>query len=168
MLYRDARPLIASGDLLAFSNGGFVSRLIRTWEGGSYSHVGIAWVFRERVFVLAAREGRGVGIDALSTQVPAYWLSTGAAWTPEVERLALEHLGLPYSYPDCLRVALGRPVIHDGEVCSVYAAIVLRAAGLDLPQPSYTPATLVEAMLTHGADLHRLLPDAVPLAAAPA
>ncbi len=91
---------MASGDLLALAYGRFVSRLIRTWTGGSYSHVGVAWRYRDRVFVLAAREGRGVGLDALSTQLPAYWLRTGLLWSDETERLALEGLGLPYSYLD--------------------------------------------------------------------
>ncbi len=106
MTYDEVRPQIASGDLLAFANGRFVSRLIRSWTGGSYSHVGVAWRYRDRVFVLAAREGRGVGLDALSTQLPAYWLRTSLLWSDETERLALEGLGLPYSYLDCARVAL--------------------------------------------------------------
>ncbi len=165
MLYTVARPLIASGDLLAFANPRFVSRLIRSWTGGSYSHVGIAWRYRDRVLVLAAREGRGVGLDALSTQVPAYWLRTGASWSADVEGLALDRLGLPYSYTDCARVALGWATVHPDEVCSVYAAMILRAAGVELQMPSYTPSSLVTALLGRGADMRMILPDPVPLAA---
>lgn len=165
MVYSDARPLIASGDLLAFANPRFVSRLIRTWTGGSWSHVGIAWRYQDRVFVLAAREGRGVGLDALSTQLPAYWLRTGARWSDETERNALDRLGLPYSYADAARVALGGPVRNPYEVCSVYAATVLRSAGIELPLPSYTPSALVAALMERGAEMREIMPDAVRLAA---
>ena len=162
MLYAEARPLIASGDLLAFSNPRFVSRLIRSWTGGSYSHVGVAWRYRDRLFALAAKEGGyGVCLLALSEQLPAYWLKTGATWTDEVEDLATRRLGKPYSYEDCALVALGRPPRHDDRVCSVYAATVLKAAGLALPLPSYTPAALVAAALECGATMRLVLPDPV-------
>ena len=162
MRYAEARPLIASGDLLAFAPRGPVARLIRSWTGGSYSHVGIAWRYRERLFVIAAKEGGyGVCLLALSEQLPAYWLAVGAAWTDAVEDLATRHLGRPYSYEDCARVALGRPARHDDRVCSVYAATVLKAAGLDLPLPSYTPAALVAAALERGAIMRLVLPDPV-------
>lgn len=165
MLYAEARPLIASGDLLAFANPRFVSRLIRTWTGGSYSHVGIAWRYRDRVFVLAAREGYGVYNAALSTQLPAYWIKTGLAWTDAVDDLATSRLGLPYSYSDCARVALGEATHRPDEVCSVYAAMVLKAAGLVLPRPSYTPAGLVDAVMALGADMHMVSPDLSRVAA---
>ena len=162
MRYAEARPLIASGDLLAFTNSRLISRLIRTWTGGSYSHVGIAWRYRDRVFVLAAKEGGyGVCLVALSEQLPIYWIRTGAAWTDAVEDLATQRLGKPYSYADCALVALGRKPHHDDEVCSVYAATVLKAAGLDLPLPSYTPSALVAAALERGAEMRLVLPDPV-------
>ena len=162
MRYAEARPLIASGDLLAFSNPRFVSRLIRSWTGGSYSHVGIAWRYRDRLFVLAAKEGGyGVCLLALSEQLPVYWLKTGVVWTDEVEDLATRRLGKPYSYEDCALVALGRQPRHDDEVCSVYAATVLKTAGLELPLPSYTPAALVAAALELGAEMRLVISDPV-------
>lgn len=161
MLYAEARPLIASGDLLAFRNDRIVSEMIRHWTGGSYSHVGIAWRYRERVFVLAAKEGIGVCCLALSRLGPCAWLRTGVAWTDEVDTLATDRLGLPYSYADCALVALGRRPHHDDEVCSVYAATILQAAGLALPQPSYTPSALVEAVIDAGAEMRAVLPDPV-------
>lgn len=165
MRYAEARPLIASGDLLAFANGGLVSRLIRTWCGGSYSHVGIAWRFDDRLFVLSAKEGGyGVCLLALSEQVPFFWLRTGVTWTRTLRRFATMRLGKPYSYEDCALVALGRKPRHDDQVCSVYAATILQAAGLDLPLPSYTPSALVGALMSLGADMHTVLPDPVPTA----
>lgn len=158
MLYSEARPLIASGDLLAFANHGPVSELIRHWCGGSWSHVGIAWRYRDRVFVLAAREGRGVGLDALSTQLACAWISTGAAWTEDVEAVALDRLGLPYSYSDCARIALGLSTVHPDEVCSVYAATVLKAGRLSLPLRSYTPSALVDAVLASGGEMRVVSP----------
>ena len=142
MLYADARPLIASGDLLAFVKPAVRFAVIRTWTGGSYSHVGIAWRHLDRVYVLAAREPRGVGLDALSTQVPAYWLRTGAAWSADVERLALVASGCPTPMP--MRPGGSRPGPRNPyEVCSVYAATILKAAGVGLQMPSYTPSSLV-------------------------
>lgn len=159
MRYEDARPLIASGDLIAFTADGFVSRLIRHWCGGSWSHVGIAWRYGDRVFVLAAKEGGyGVCLLALSNLTPFAWIKTGAAWTPGVERLALERLGLPYSYTDCARVALGRATVRDDDVCSVYAATILKAAGSTLPLPSYTPSALVDAVMVAGAEMREVEP----------
>ena len=167
MLYTEARPMIASGDLLAFSNAGPISRLIRAWTGGTWNHVGIAWRYRARVFVMAAKEGHGVYNVALSTQLPVYWLRTGIAWTDEIEALATEQLGLPYSYPDCCRVALGLVPRNRFEVCSVYAATILKAAGIDLPEPSYTPSGLVSAMMAHGAEMREIVADSDTLARSP-
>lgn len=158
MRYDDARPLIASGDLIAFSNGGFVSRLIRSWCGGSWSHVGIAYRLGSRLMVLAAKEGGyGVCLLALSNQGAFGWIKTGVAWTPAVEDLALECLGLPYSYTDCARVALGKATVRGDAVCSVYAATVLKAAGSTLPLPSYTPSALVDAVMAAGAEMREVV-----------
>lgn len=54
MRYDEARALIQSGDLLTWRGEGFVRRLIRHGRGASWSHVGIAWRFRSRLFVLEA------------------------------------------------------------------------------------------------------------------
>jgi hypothetical protein len=159
MLYSEARQLIASGDLLAFTSNAFLSSLIRHATGGSYSHIGIAWRYRDRLYLLNAREGAGVELQALSAQLPFHWISTGVRWGAVVEEAALAHLGEPYSYLDAVRVWLGREPQHSAEVCSVYAAMVLRTAGFDLPLPSYTPSALVEAVLARGADLRLIIED---------
>ena len=160
MLYAEARPLIASGDLLAFRNDRLVSGLIRRWTGGSWSHVGIAWRYRDRVFVIAAKEGGyGLCLLALSEQLPATWMRAKVDWTDAVDDLATRHLGKPYSYSDCALVALGREPHHDDTVCSVFAATVLKACGISLPLPSYNPSALVDALLTYGCEMREIEPD---------
>ena len=77
MIYQDARVDIQSGDLLAWSGRSAIGRFIRSWTGGTASHVGVAWVVAGRVLVLEAREGRGVTVRPLSRALPAIWGPAG-------------------------------------------------------------------------------------------
>lgn len=60
MLYEEVRPLIKSGDVIAFSRRGPISRLIETVTDSDYSHVGIAWVISGRILLLEATFAHGV------------------------------------------------------------------------------------------------------------
>ena len=156
MRYDEARSSIRSGDLLAWRGEGFVGRLIRHWTGASWSHVGIAWRFRGRVFVLEAREGSGVGLRAVSNCLPFDHIGADSHWSEDVESFALEHLGKPYSYPDFVRAGLGLRPGFEGEICSEYAAKVLRQAGVFAS--GLTPADLVSSCLELGGEMRAVRP----------
>ena len=66
MIYSAARPLIRSGDILAWRGTAPLAKLIRHVEGGSWSHVGVAWAIGGRVLVLQAQEFTGINITPLS------------------------------------------------------------------------------------------------------
>lgn len=158
MRYDEARPLIRSGDLIAFRGEGWLSRLIRSLSGGSWSHVGIAWVFRGRVFLLEAREGRGVGIRALSEVGAFDWIGINGNWSEAVEALALELLGREYAYADAVLVGLGLAPRAHGEICSEYAGRIVDVVRAKWQIPKgLSPAALVECALDNGASLVHVL-----------
>lgn len=147
--YAKFRPLIKSGDLLAWSGTSSFGNLIRRWTGSSYSHVGIAWVIGDRVFVLEALDGRGVVISPLSNRLSCYHIETRTNWTVtmEAKALALQLIGKPYSYLDALRAGLHLKPRSGGYQCVKYAAEVLH-----LQLPNYVPDTLVSLLLEREAN----------------
>ena len=126
-----------------------MSSLIRRVTSGGYSHVGIAWAFDGRLFVLEARELRGVTIRAASNALPFVHVATGAAWTPRTRRRALAELGKPYSYLDAVRAGLRRPMRNRAAICSAYARERLRDCGLPVPTHVQHPSDLVEWVQDH-------------------
>ena len=83
MIYKQARPMIRSGDVLAWSHRGIRSWhdlkiwLVRMFTRSEYSHVGTAWVVGNRVFVIEAVMPK-VRIYPLSKLGDFYWLQMGA------------------------------------------------------------------------------------------
>jgi len=152
MQYSAARALIRSGDILAWCGTQSISQLIRHVEGGSWSHVGIAWVIGGRVLVLQAQEFSGINIMPLSQLLPVDWISTSIHWTEAVEAKALARVGEAYSYLDALRVGLGlRP--HSDKICSLFANSI---DGFDFSPEGLTPSRLVELLMDNGKFLRRL------------
>jgi hypothetical protein len=153
--HHNLRHDIRSGDLLAWKGTSWVGRFIRHWTGSDFSHVGIAWVFADRVFVLEAREFRGVQITPLSSALPCYWISTGIKWTPALEEAALDEVGQRYSFADAIRAGVGlKPRSANGWQCAEYAAWLLYLARLpDLTRQEAdftfcpTPGELVDNVL---------------------
>lgn len=161
MRYDEARALIRSGDLIAFRGEGWLSRLIRAATGGSWSHVGVAWCFRDRVFILEARETQGVTIRALSEVGRFDWISTAPiAWTDRAETAALADLGRSYSYADAALVGIGLSPATHGEICSEYASKVLHQMEM-APLPSnLSPSSLVSELLDRGFLVRSVEPQA--------
>ena len=140
--YTASRHLIKSGDLLAWSRTGFISRLVRAWTGSTYSHVGVAWVVAGRVFVLEALDGKGVVIRPLSNLLPVYHVDVGVIWTQERENFALKHVGESYSFLDAIRAGFGLQPKHKGWQCVEYASAVI---GYEVD--NHDPETLVNIAL---------------------
>ena len=145
---------IQSGDILAWRGSSALDRLIEHVSGGSYCHVGVAYVAGGTISVLQAIEGAGVNKVALADNLPCDHIPTGLAWTQAVEDFAVRQIGRRYSYLDALEVGIGiKPTDHRGLICSTYARDVLIHAGLKLPLTGMTPSALVDDLLDLGADL---------------
>lgn len=151
MLYSAARPLIQSGDLLAWRGRTPLGRLIRAVTGGSWTHLGVAVHLYDRLFSLEAIEGVGTRLALLSELTPFDWLATDAVWSDDIAGTAFERLGRPYSYTDAALMGVGLPTVMGGDICSEVAHDVLRACGArGLPANPLPPAGLVEAMMDAG------------------
>ena len=145
MKYSDTRPLIKSGDVLAWSHRGWKTwydiklQLVRIWTRSEFCHVGVAWVLADRVFVLEAVSS-GVRMMPLSRLLPCAWISRGI-WNEECERRALKALGSPYSQWDAIRGSLGLLALgaNNRWQCSEYVSYVLGLLFL-------TPAKMVSAL----------------------
>jgi hypothetical protein len=112
MKYLDIRSQIKSGDVLAWSGGSRKSLsdikldIVRIFTRSEYSHVGIAWVIGERVFVVEAVIPL-VRIYPLSKLTPFYLIKTPYSWSKEAEEKMLETVGKPYSQWEAIKAFLG-------------------------------------------------------------
>lgn len=150
MKYADARPLIKSGDLLAFSHGSwkswreFKTMMVRVFTRSTYSHVGVAWVTANRVFVLEAVKPC-TRIFPLSLSGNFYLLPLKAPWTPETEEFALRNIGVPYSEMKAILAFLQPLAKGDMSECAAYVREVLKVDGIDLGKLSRPDAVVSTA-----------------------
>jgi hypothetical protein len=152
MKYADARPLIKSGDLLAFNHGdwetfsGIKTEIVHMATRSTYSHVGLAWVVAGRVFILEAVKPM-IRIFPLSLSGPFYWLAMNAQWKAETEEFALQNVGYPYSELDAVHAFFSN--LPEGSVseCAAYVREVLKKDGIDLGLRSTPDAVVLQAQL---------------------
>lgn len=151
MYYSEARPLIKSGDLLAWSHHGWGSwydikiQLVRIFTRSEYSHVGVAWVIGKRVFVLEATNPH-VRIYPLSKADDFYWIPMGAEWTEEVESYALSKIGEKYSTKDAIKAFFSLPIDNREWECAEYVKEVLAKAKIFLGN-KLIPSKIVQRAL---------------------
>ncbi len=155
--YDEARSLIRSGDLLAWSKNDFAAKAIRRWTGETYEHVALAWVIGSRVFVIESTAWHGVRLRALSEAAPFDWFQTDAPWTEAAQVKALSMLGKPYAWSNIVRLALGLTPTSD-PVCSIFCGEVLIADGFPIVLAGLTPGHLIGGFLDAGAAHRRVLP----------
>jgi hypothetical protein len=138
--------IIKNGDLLAWKNdGSWVSHMVAFLTGGKYTHVGIAWCLHNRPYVLDAYWKGGVRLTALSDQLPVDHIPTRIKWNTHLEDYALSKLGRSYHYLGALMLGFDITPNYDADVCSIYAADVLRKGGVDIPSKvPLTPQKLVD------------------------
>lgn len=137
MKYADARPLIKSGDLLAFSHGDWKSwdgikvNLVRIFTLSTYSHVALAWVVGGRVFALEAVKPK-LRIFPLSKLGDFYHIPLNVDWDDVTEEFALSKIGVDYSELAAMR-AFFVP-LEDGNVqeCAAYVMEVVEKSGVSL------------------------------------
>lgn len=157
MNYVDARPLIKSGDLLAFSHAApwyrswyyFKVALVRMFTMSEYSHVAIAWRVGERVFVLEAVMPE-VRIFPLSKCGDFYWLPAPAPkFDTEGLPFALARVGQKYSQSQAMQAFFHLPSDDDQWQCAEYARAVAMRSGFDLG-PVATPTAVVRYAMASG------------------
>ena len=157
MIYKQARPMIRSGDVLAWSHRGIKSWhdlkiwFVRMFTRSEYSHVGTAWVVGNRVFVIEAVMPK-VRIYPLSKLGDFYWLQMGAYWRKATETLALSFVGDDYSQVQAMVSPFITPPKDDRWECAELVATVARQDSIDLGDV-YTPSEVVLAAQKRGAPL---------------
>lgn len=157
MIYRQARPLIRSGDILAWSHRGIQSWhdlkiwFVRMFTRSEYSHVGTAWVVGERVFVIEAVVPK-VRIYPLSKLGEFYWLPMGAYWRKATETLALSYVGDDYSQIQAIQSPFITPPADEEWQCAELVATIARQDSIDLGH-AFTPSAIVLAAQKRGAKL---------------
>ena len=157
MIYKQARPMIRSGDVLAWSHRGIHSWhdlkiwVVRLFQRSEYSHVGTAWVVGNRVFVIEAVMPK-VRIYPLSKLGDFYWLQMGAYWRKATETLALSFVGDDYSQLQAMVSPFITPPDDRRWECAELVATVARQDSIDLGAV-YTPSEVVLAAQKRGAPL---------------
>jgi hypothetical protein len=154
------RERMRSGDVLLFRGRGPLSWIIRKATGSDFSHAGLVFRFRERVYCLEAVKG-GVRLAPLSWLVRVYpgkihyfTLEADPQQRQAALGFAFEQLCRPYDTIGLFRfglaLALGRPRSERKDerwFCSELVAEAYRGAGVPLTAelPSYaSPADLID------------------------
>lgn len=130
--YADYRSHIKSGDLLAWSHRGwktwhdFKVQAVRFFTQSEYSHVGIAWVFKGRVFVIESVTPV-IRIVPLSNLLPCYVAKIPhSRWTPEAEEFAMAMVGVgEYSQWEAIRAYFNDNRDPDAWECAEFVKAVL-------------------------------------------
>ena len=157
MKYSHVRPMIRSGDILAWSHRGirswhdFKIWLVRLFQRSEYSHVGTAWVVGNRVFVIEAVMPK-VRIYPLSKLGDFYWLQMGAYWRKATETLALSYVGDDYSQIQAIQSPFITPPDDSEWQCAELVATIARQDSIDLGH-AFTPSAIVLAAQKRGAQL---------------
>lgn len=143
--------MIKNGDLLAWKNdGSMLGNLVSYVTRGVYTHVGIAWTLHNRAYVIDAYHRGGVRLRYLGDNLPVDIIHTEIKWTKQLEDDALSKLGRSYHYLGAAMLGFDITPAYDSEVCSLYAASILRKGGLEIPKDkkiAITPQRLVDILL---------------------
>jgi hypothetical protein len=154
-LYENYRSKIKSGDLLVWGtppSSSIYSKLthtfIRLFTLSEYSHVGIAWVVGERLFVIEATFPR-VQIFPLSKYDEFYHIPIDFEWREEYLVYLLELVGCKYSLSDCVRGYLGEPTEDQSRwQCAELAHYFYTKTNILKLGNCFTPSTLVREILS--------------------
>lgn len=160
MKYEDARGEIKTGDLLAWSHGGWGSwhdiqvGLVRTVTQSEFSHVGLALIGAGRVFILEA-VGAGVRLFPLSRELPFYWVRRPREISGEAVDFAFDRLGDGYSKLQAIKAFFGSLRLGEDDTwqCAEYVLSVLEADGEVLTNVA-TPTGVVRAAARAWGPIH--------------
>ena len=160
------RASMRSGDVLLFRGSGVLSWLIRLATHSDYSHAGLVFRYRARVYCLEA-VGKGVRLIAVSRLLDHYpggvfYCGLGAAEPARETALGFgfQQLCLPYDVFGLVRFALAlifawrRPVNPDNRwFCSELVAAAYRIAGFPLTDELPCYASPVDLINGHKLEL---------------
>jgi len=125
MQYNDTRPQIQSGDLIGFSHHNPASIVVQKATGSIYSHVAIAWVVGERVYVFEAVQPL-VRIFPLSKLLPFYWCEIKKPLNDDSLNFLNFAVGSEYSLKDCIRAFMGETTDDNRWQCAELCREALR------------------------------------------
>lgn len=155
--YIDLRSTIKSGDILVWTNrkiekiSDITLQVIRLFTKSDYTHVGIAWVVEDRIFVIDAVMPV-VRIYPLSRLLPFYLIQTNVNWNKEVENFALSTIGEKYSIKQAILSLVNKPNLDDNWQCAELVHEILMKCNIDLGE-SYTPSDIVYNALKNSYNL---------------
>lgn len=159
--YKDIRNNLNSGDILAWRSDTLAGRFIRIVTGHDYSHIGIVWRKdseddTDRVFIIEAREWRGVVMRPASSALPFSWLSVGK-WNADAEDYIFENLGKKYDWRSMFRAGLRMKSRKDDRFqCAEFASLAMIRAEVIRHMPQSTPGEVVSLLenVTHNDIIH--------------
>ena len=125
-------------------------QFVRMFTQSEYSHVGIAWVFGGRVFVIESVTPV-IRIVPLSNLLPCYWINTGASWGSDAEEYALSLVGTGrYSQWEAIKAFFGaNNTTNNAWECAEFVKAVLEKDGIVLPGRA-VPSDVVYAAQKRG------------------
>lgn len=135
--YQEIRSKIKSGDVLAWSHRGWSSwhdikvQIVRMFTRSEYSHVGVAWVIGERVFVIEAVMPL-VRIYPLSKLGDFYHLGMEADWSHKAEEYALSHVGDEYSQLQAIKAYFTSLGKDNTSECAALVIAIMARCGIQL------------------------------------
>lgn len=169
MNYNEARPLIQSGDLLAWSHYSWATwydlqvQAVRIATESEYCHVGLALAFAGRVWVVESVQPT-VRLMPLSNLLDggAFWLPLNAPMSDAETEFALAKVGKgKYSKLQAIQAQLNAIEVGADDLwsCAEFLIAARRLSGVDLG-PKATPAAVVRAAQARlRAPLHFLTGD---------
>lgn len=110
--YQDRRIRIKTGDLLVWKKdqhnklSNFFLGTVRLFTRSEFAHVGIAWRFGNRLFVIEATIPQ-VRIIPVSVKDEFYHIPMDVTITPEAEEFIFAQIGKPYSVFDAVKAYMG-------------------------------------------------------------
>lgn len=154
MNYVEARPMIKTGDLLAFTHTelkswyDFQVQVVRMATKSEFSHVGIAYVIYDRIFVLEAVSA-GVRMFPLSRALPFYLVSNPILLKDSALEWAFARIG--DRYENKIKMVLAElfdiDLKHNKRLqCSEYVNAILAANDQEITKID-TPTAIVKAAM---------------------
>ena len=155
--YKEQRPKIKSGDILAWSHRGWRNwhdikvQMVRMFTQSEYSHVGVAWVVGGRVFVIEAVMPIA-RIFPLSKLGSFYHVPMEANWSEVAEEYALSHVGDEYSQLQAIKAYFKSLGNDNTSECAALVISVLSRDGIFLNCKA-TPSAVILAAQEGGKQL---------------
>jgi len=169
MRYSDARSLIRSGDVLAWTHRGWATwydwqvQAVRVFTRSEFCHVGLAYRHHGRLFVLESVTPfvRMVPVSNLLGPEGLYWLRLNRQMSDIEEGFCFELVGKGrYSKLEAVKAALGavRAGENDAWECAEYVGKARSLSDVNLG-PTYTPTAIVDRCVTdYGSAIVKVTP----------